>query len=61
MMNVVRGDVEESLASIALALNSDDSETSHYAATVLRDVLNDFRAHTQELFFRKQSSVPLWI
>lgn len=50
MMNVVRGDAEESLASIALALNSDDSETSHYAATVLRDVLNDFRAHTQELF-----------
>lgn len=50
MMNVVRGDVEESLASIALALNSNDSETSHYAATVLRDVLNDFRAHTQELF-----------
>ena len=50
MMNVVRGDVEESLASIALALNSDDSQTSHYAATVLRDVLNDFRAHTQELF-----------
>ena len=50
MMNVVRGEVEESLASIALALNSDDSETSHYAATVLRDVLNDFRAHTQELF-----------
>lgn len=50
MMNVVRGDVEESLASIALALNSDDSETSHYAATVLRDVVNDFRAHTQELF-----------
>ena len=50
MMNVVRGDVEESLASIALALNSDDSETSHYEATVLRDVLNDFRAHTQELF-----------
>lgn len=50
MMNVVRGDVEESLASIALALNSDDSETSHYAATVLRDVLNDFRARTQELF-----------
>ena len=49
-MYVVRGDVEESLASIALALNSDDSETSHYAATVLRDVLNDFRAHTQELF-----------
>ena len=49
VMNVVRGDVEKSLSSIALALNSEDSETSHYAATVLRDVLNDFREQVQEL------------
>lgn len=50
VMNVVRGDVQNSLASIALALNSEDSETSHYAATVLRDALNDFRRQTQELY-----------
>lgn len=49
VMNVVRGDVEKSLSSIALALNSEDSETAHYAATVLRDVLNDFRGQVQEL------------
>lgn len=43
MMNVVRGDIKKSLNSIALALNSEDSETAHYAASVLQDALNDFR------------------
>ena len=52
IMNVVRGDVQDSLASIALALNSEDSETAHYAATVLRDALNDFREHSQKLYNR---------
>lgn len=50
VMNVVRGNVQHSLASLALALNSEDTETSHYAATVLRDVLNDFRQKAQELY-----------
>ncbi len=47
---MVRGDVKNSLASIALALNSEDTETSHYAASVLRDELNDFRQKSQELY-----------
>lgn len=50
VLNVVRGDVKNSLASIALALNSEDTETSHYAASVLRDELNDFRQKSQELY-----------
>lgn len=50
MLDVVRGDVEQSLTSINQALNSRDSETAHYAATVLREVLNEFRARTQELY-----------
>lgn len=50
MMDVVRGDVEKSLATIALALNSEDTETSHYAASVLRDALNDFRQRSQQLY-----------
>lgn len=50
LMNIIRGDVQDSLGSIALALNSEDSETSHYAAAVLRDALNDFRAETQALY-----------
>ena len=58
VMNVVRGDVQNSLASISLALNSEDTETSHYAATVLRDALNDFRKRAQELYLQmKQEGV----
>ena len=48
MLNVVRGNVKKSLSSISLALNGEDSETSHYAASVLQDELNDFRAHVQK-------------
>ncbi len=50
MLNVIRGDVQSSLAAIALALNSEDSETAHYAASVLQDQLNDFRVHVQKTF-----------
>lgn len=52
MLNVVRGDMSRSLASIALALNSEDSETSHYAASVLQDELNTFRVTVQKLYLQ---------
>ena len=48
MMNVAHGDVRQSLATIALALDSEDSETSHYAASILQDILNNFRAKVQK-------------
>ena len=60
VMNVVRGDVEKSLSSIALALNSEDSETSHYAATMLRDVLNEFRQQVQELYIAMNRKEKGW-
>ena len=50
MMNVVRGDIRKSLASISLALNSQDTETAHYAASVLQDALNDFRMNVQKQY-----------
>ena len=43
MMSVVSSDIKNSLASITLALNSEDTETAHYAASVLQDALNEFR------------------
>jgi len=49
MLNVIKGDIQKSLSAIALALNSEDSETSHYAASVLRDELNDFRVTVQKI------------
>ena len=50
MLNVVRGDIGKSLRSISLALNSEDSETAHYAASVLADALNNFRTTVQRLY-----------
>lgn len=48
MLNVARTDIQESLSAISLALDSGDSETAHYAASVLQDALNDFRANVQK-------------
>ena len=50
ILNVIRGDYKNSLSSIALALNSEDTETAHYAASILQDVLSDFRAGVQEKY-----------
>ena len=50
MMNVLREDIRNSLASITLALDSEDSEASHYAAAVLSDELNKFRLNVQKLW-----------
>ncbi len=50
MLNVIRGDIHNSLAAISLALNSQDSETSHYAASVLQDELNGFRGNVQKVW-----------
>ncbi len=49
MMNMVKGEMQDSLAAIALALNSEDSESSHYAASVMTDELNEFRAKVPSL------------
>ena len=51
MLNVIKGDdIGAYLRSISEALNSEDSETAHYAASVLRDELNGFRANVQEMY-----------
>lgn len=47
MMNIIKGNYQHTLSSIALALDSEDSETSHYAASVLQEVLNEFRVNVQ--------------
>lgn len=49
MLNTIRGDVRESLASIAMALNIEDTESSHYAASILSDALNAFRVNVQKM------------
>jgi hypothetical protein len=43
ILDVMRGGSRVSMKSISLALQSDDSEASHYAASILSDSLNRFR------------------
>lgn len=50
MLNVVKGGHQNLLGSISLALDGEDSETAHYAASVLQDALNDFRVHVQKAY-----------
>ncbi|MBP5280153.1 MAG: hypothetical protein J6Z03_06685 [Erysipelotrichaceae bacterium] len=50
MLEVVRRDVTETLGTISIALNSDDSEISHYAASVLQQELNKFRNGVQQIY-----------
>lgn len=50
MMNIVRGDTKKTLSAISLALNSEDTETAHYAASVLQDALNEFRITVQRQY-----------
>lgn len=54
MLNVVRGDMRKSLSAISMALNSRDTETSHYAASVLQEELNSFRSTVQNTLLEIQ-------
>lgn len=47
MLNILLGETDESFSSIALALNSDDSEVAHYAASFLQSRMDEFREHVR--------------
>lgn len=49
MLNVLLGDTEESLSAIALALDSDDSEVAHYAASFLQSRMDMFRENVSRM------------
>lgn len=49
MLDVLKGDISESLSAISLSLDSEDSETSHYAAAALSLELNTFRMNVRKL------------
>lgn len=48
MLNVLLGETGESLSAIAMALESDDSEVAHYAASFLQSKLDAFRDHVRQ-------------
>nr|WP_106789877.1 hypothetical protein [Massilistercora timonensis] len=50
LLDVLKKDIRHSLGSIAIALDNPDSETSHYAASVIMDVLSEFRGNVQNMY-----------
>lgn len=48
MLNVLLGETDESFSAIALALDSDDSEVAHYAASFLQTKMDTFRENVRK-------------
>ena len=48
MLNVLLGETDESYSAIALALDSDDSEVAHYAASFLQSKMDMFRENVRK-------------
>ena len=49
MLNILLGETDESFSSIALALDSDDSEVAHYAASFLQSKMDRFRETVRKM------------
>lgn len=58
MLNVLKGEIRHSLSAISLALETKDSETSHYAASILSHELSEFRMEVQKLYLGIREEEP---
>lgn len=57
LLTVLRGDVSKSINAVTKALNSADSEASHYAASAIMDINNEFQ-NTLQKFHAQLESDP---
>ena len=48
LLTVLRGDISKSINTVTKALNSSDSEASHYAASAIMDIMNEFQTTLQK-------------
>ncbi len=49
VLDTLRGNARKTVASLAAAMNSKDTETSHYAASIILDSLSEFRSTAQNM------------
>ncbi len=49
LLDALRNNAKKTVSSIAAAINSKDTEASHYAASVILDALSEFRATAQSM------------
>lgn len=56
LLTVLRGDVSKSISAVSKALNSSDSEASHYAASAIMDIMADFQNTLQKFHAQLESN-----
>ena len=56
LLTVLRGDVSKSINAVTKALNSTDSEASHYAASAIMDITNEFQNTLQKFHAQLESN-----
>ena len=49
LLDTLRNNAKKTVSSIAVALNSKDTEASHYVATIILDALSEFRSTAQNM------------
>ena len=49
LLDVLKADFESSISILMKAIESDDSEVSHYASAAISDVLSKFKKHQKEI------------
>lgn len=54
LLDVAKKDIRKSLGTIAIALENSDSETSHYAASLIMDALSEFKATVQNMLMKQR-------
>ncbi len=54
LLNTLRNNAKRSVSSIAVAMNSKDTETSHYAASIILDALSECRSTAQNMLDQMQ-------
>lgn len=54
ILDTLRNNAKKTVASIAVAMNSKDTETSHYAASIILDALSEFRSTAQNMIEHMQ-------
>lgn len=56
ILDTLRINVKQTVSSIAVAMNSKDTETSHYAASIILDALSEFRSTAQNMVEHMQKT-----
>ena len=49
LLDTMRNNAKKTVSSIAVAMNSSDTEASHYAASIIMEALSEFRSTTQNM------------